>query len=428
MRAFLSLILLIGAGCGRAADPADDTSVAPTVAPPAPVRAAADAPAAVRVPVDGLPTFGSPSALVTIVGFVDYECPYSRKANATLTRLREELGDDLRVVIAPRPLPMHTQANPTARAFLAAAEQGKAEAMHARLFEQPTALDETGLVAVARELGLDVAAFDAARRGASVASSLARSESLADSLGASGTPTFYVNGRSILGAQPYATFRTLVDEELAAARAKIARGVSRERVYAAIMESAPEAKPAPPEVNVDDEIHAVDVDDAPIRGRARAPVTIELFGDFECPYCVKLEGTLRTLMATHPNRIRIAFRHLPLRVHDHARLAAKAAIAADLQGKFWEYHDVLVQHRDALDRNALERYAAQVGLDPVRFAADLDDPKTEARLAADEMRAAKVHAQGTPTAFVNGRRVTGAQPLALWDAMVERALLDIVRR
>ena len=97
------------------------------------------------MPIDGLPAFGSPRALVTIVAFTDYECPYCAKADKTIATLRSELGDDVRVVLATRPLAMHEHAAPAARALLAAAEQGKAEAMHARLFADRTALDDAGL-------------------------------------------------------------------------------------------------------------------------------------------------------------------------------------------------------------------------------------------------------------------------------------------
>ena len=430
-------IAVVVGSCGRSNDSVDDAvsppptaATAAPAAPPSPASipsptgapaSASEAPTAVRVPIDGLVAFGSAGALVTIVAFTDYECPYSRKAERTLATLREELGDDVRVIIASRPLAIHEHAPAAARAFLAAAEQGRAEAMHTRLFADPSALDDAGLAASARAVGLDVTTFEAARSGKTTAAALARSETLADALGATGTPTFYVNGRRLLGARPYATFRTLVDEELAAAKAMMARGIARENVYAAIMANAPDVK-APPEPKPDTEVHPIDVAGAPLRGPANAPVTIELFSDFECPYCVKLEGTLRTLEEAYPGQIRIAFRHNPLPMHDHARVAAKASMAAERQGKFWPYHDLLLQHRDALDRASLERYATDAGLDLRRFSVDLDDPALEARLAAEERHASRLHVEGTPTAFVNGRRITGAQPLVTWRSMVDRAL------
>jgi protein-disulfide isomerase len=166
----------------------------------------------------------------------------------------------------------------------------------------------------------------------------------------------------------------------------------------------------------------VPVEGAPVRGPRHAPITVAIFSDFECPYCVKLEATLIELEKAYPGKVRVAFRHTPLPMHEHARLAAKASIAAEAQGRFWEYHDALVAHRDALDRASLGRYAQEVGLDVARFDRDMVDPKTEARVVADEALAAKLHVEGTPTAFVNGRRLVGAQQLATYRAAVDRAL------
>jgi protein-disulfide isomerase len=434
--AFTVALTLGTTQCSRAPD-ADDG--APHMLGPAPPRAAAsplsspagataparvpsDVPSAVRVPIDGLPAVGSPRALVTIVAFSDYECPYCAKADKTIATLRSELGDDVRVVLATRPLAMHERAAPAARALLAAAEQGKAEAMHARLFADRTALDDVGLTESARAIGLDLRAFESARTGPSTADALARVEALATSLDVNGTPTFFVNGRRMVGARTYDIFRAVVDEERARAQELVLSGIAREHVYASLMEAAPVAAPPVRAPEIDDAAVDVALDGAPARGPNHAAVTIALFSDFECPYCVKAEATLRALEATYPRQVRIAFRHRPLPMHEHARLAAKASLAAEAQGRFWEYHDVLVAHRDALDRASLEGYARTVGLDLPRFGRDIDDPRFEARVTADENQAAKLHVEGTPTAFVNGRRIVGAQPIAVYRAAVERAL------
>jgi protein-disulfide isomerase len=179
--AFTVALTLATTQCSRAPD-ADDLAAPRPVAsvPPSPPQAAAtavtataaaaarvpsDVPSAVRVPIDGLPVLGSTRALVTVVAFTDYECPYCAKADKTIATLREALGDDVRVVLAMRPLAMHERAAPAARALLAAAEQGKAEAMHARLFAERGALDDAGLTASARATGLDLRSFEGARNG-----------------------------------------------------------------------------------------------------------------------------------------------------------------------------------------------------------------------------------------------------------------------
>jgi protein-disulfide isomerase len=171
-------------------------------------------------------------------------------------------------------------------------------------------------------------------------------------------------------------------------------------------------------------IEEVRVGDAPVRGDARAPVTIVAFSDFECPFCAKAEATLRALEDEYRGKVRIVFRSQPLPFHEHAKLAARAALAAGEQGKFWEYHDALFAHQRDLDRAALERYATDLGLDLARFRAALDADRTGALVDADVAEATRLGVAGTPTFFVNGRRIIGAQPLAKFEAAVEEALAD----
>jgi protein-disulfide isomerase len=381
--------------------------------------------AAVKVPVDGLPAFGSPKALVTVVAFTDYQCPYCYKADDRIAQLRQEYGPEkVRFVVGSHPLPMHDRASPAARAFLAAVEQGKGEAMHLRLFARQEELDEAGLQAAARDVGLDLAQFDRARTGASTEAALKKAEEIGNALGVEGTPTFFVNGRRLVGARPIEAFRSLIDEEMTKAQAIVDRGTPPDRLYAAIMKDAPDAPPVKAKDGdpLDSTIFDVPVLDSPLRGGGvSTPVTIVLFSDFECPFCVKAEKTLREIESNNKGKVRVAFKHRPLPMHSHARLAAKASLAAERQGKFWEYHDLLLQHRDALERTDLDKYALEVGLNPTRFARDIDDPALEARIAADEKEAERLDVKGTPTAFVNGRRITGAQPMGTWQTAVDRA-------
>jgi protein-disulfide isomerase len=408
--AFLLPLLLSFAHCAKSDDPGNPGEAKPAAVKRAPDEVAAPA---VRVPVDGFPAFGSARALVTIVAFTDYQCPYCAKADERFAELRAEYGDRVRMVVVTRPLPFHENAADAARAFLAANELGKGEAMHTRLFAKQDALDDAGLREAARSIGLDVAAFDRVRKSPSVEALLERAEKLWTALGVDGTPTFFINGRRLVGARPIETFRATIDEELTSAGKLVAEGIAPERLYATQLDRQPEhvlkSKSEPEKVLLD-----IDVEGGPTRGPARAATTIVFFSDFECPYCVRAEKTLREVEAANPGNVKIVFRHKPLPFHAHARMAAKASIAAERQGRFWEYHDVLVEHRDALERADLERYATEIGLDRARFSRDLDDPALDARLEADEARAAAAGVTGTPTSFVNGRRVLGAQPTATW--------------
>ena len=426
--AFLGVLALtaFGTQCANTVADAPVPSPAPSAVASGRPRAAnlEDVSPAVKVPIDGLPVFGDARALVTVVMFTDYECPYCARAEGTIEQLRSEYGSKLRVVVASRPLPFHEHALPAAYAFHAAVAQGRGQEMHARLFAEPRnwiAAGDEGLRAVASDVGLDLTAFDRARTAAPDPA-FSRSEALATALQVRGTPSFFVNGRRIVGAQPIATFRTVIEEELERAEGLVAQGVRPEEVYARVLASAPAYVPEPPELEIAKEVVTVDAAGAPARGEEGAPVTVVVFSDFECPYCARAAATLRAFQAANAQTVRVVYRHRPLPMHPHARLAAKAAIAADRQGKFWPYHDALFAHPKALERADLASYAAEVGLDTSRFLRDLDSPEVEAALAADEAQAASLSVRGTPTSFVDGHRVGGAQPPDIWVAAARLSL------
>jgi protein-disulfide isomerase len=155
---------------------------------------------------------------------------------------------------------------------------------------------------------------------------------------------------------------------------------------------------------------AVDVDAEVdhIRGPRNAPVTLVEYGDFECPYCGRAEPVIRELLADHGD-IRYVWRHLPLTdVHPRAWLAAEASAAAAEQGRFWEMHDVLLEHQDALRPSDLVRHAEALGLDVDRFSEDLRRHRMAPRVARDVDSADLSGVSGTPTFFINGRRHRGA--------------------
>jgi Na+/H+ antiporter NhaA len=158
-----------------------------------------------------------------------------------------------------------------------------------------------------------------------------------------------------------------------------------------------------------------------IRGPEGAPVTLVEYGDFECPYCGQAEEVIRELLRDSGD-VRYVWRHLPLTdVHLHAQLAAEAAEAAADQGAFWEMHDLLFQHQDALRRSDLERYARELGLDVDRFDDALRTHENAARVADDVDSADLSGVSGTPSFFVNGRRHYGAYDIASLTASVKAA-------
>ena len=169
---------------------------------------------------------------------------------------------------------------------------------------------------------------------------------------------------------------------------------------------------------------AVPVD--PERDHIRGPkkdalVTLVEYGDFECPYCGQAEPAVRGLIREF-GELRFVFRHLPLtEVHPHAQLAAEAAEAAAVQGAFWEMHDMLMDHQGALTTRDLVGYAAGIGLDSDKFAADLRKHAGAYRVAEDVDSADLATVAGTPTFFINGNRYYGAFDLAALKEAVHTA-------
>jgi Na+/H+ antiporter NhaA len=158
-----------------------------------------------------------------------------------------------------------------------------------------------------------------------------------------------------------------------------------------------------------------------IRGPHDAAVTVVEYGDFECPYCGLAEPSVLALTAESDLGIRFVWRHLPLtEVHPRAQQAAEAAEAAAAQGRFWEMHDLLLQNQERLERSDLVGYAARLGLDVDRFAAELHEGVHRARVARDVESADSGGVSGTPTFFINGRRHYGAYDVAT----LREAVLD----
>jgi protein-disulfide isomerase len=162
--------------------------------------------------------------------------------------------------------------------------------------------------------------------------------------------------------------------------------------------------------------------DAPSQGPADAKVTVEVWSDFECPFCAKGGATLEQLRAKYGDRIRIVFRHAPLPFHEHARLAAAASMAAAEQGRFWEYHDALFQQQNELDRASLEKLAKKLKLDVERFRKALDTGAYDNYVEADWVEAKSRGVAGTPTFFINDTALVGAQPLEEFVKAIDAGL------
>lgn len=176
-------------------------------------------------------------------------------------------------------------------------------------------------------------------------------------------------------------------------------------------------KPLPPELAA-----MIAEGDAPSFGPPDAKVKVVEFSDFECPYCARAADAVNEIKKKYEDQVHFVFRQFPLSFHQRAHLTAQASLAAHAQGKFWEFHDLAFANQKALDRDSLEKYAEQAGLDMVKFKAALDNNIHANTVDAELEMGKKVFVDGTPTMFVNGERVPNpTDPTSIAQA-IDKAL------
>lgn len=393
----------------EAAKPADDTTIW-------------------KVPVSADdPQKGPADALVTVVVFSEFQCPFCKRVTGTVSAISNKYGNDVRVVWKDNPLGFHPRAMPAAVLAHMAFKQKGADAFwkaHDLLFESQPKLEDNDLARIASEVGLSWPAVKAAIDAGTYKDDISADQELANDLNARGTPHFFVNGMRVKGAQPLDKFTTVIDAELAKAKALVAKGTRRSKVYEEIMKNG-KAPPPPDKKDVGPPPAT-----APSVGPATAKVVIQEFSDFQCPYCKRVIPTVEQIKKKYPNNVRVVWRNLPLPFHKNAQLAAEAALEAKAQkgdAGFWQFHDKLWEaqgEQGGQERAGLEKIAQGLGLDMAKFKAALDSGKHKAAIEADKAAANKAGIRGTPGFSINGYFISGAQPLAAFDKLIARALKE----
>jgi protein-disulfide isomerase len=329
-------------------------------------------------------------------------------------------------------------------ASLAAGVQGKFWEMHDTLFENQTKLTRADLLGYAKSLGLDLAAFERALDNHTYRPIVERDLAEAAGLGVTTTPTFFVNGRRLVGPQGYASLGAVIESLLA--------GIPPDkRVQAEIVAAGPAQQ--------------IDIARAPTRGPATAPVSLVEFSDFECPFCAVTAPVVRQLLLAYPSQLRFAFKHYPLPMHKESPLAHEAAAAAADQGKFWEMHDLLFAETAGTDvqgagadrqsagtggqragtdttvhaaqtarlgtvvsvpftREDLISKAAQLHLDVPRFTKDLDTHRFKPQVDQDRQEGNRLGVDGTPYFFINGHAISGGASLSDFKHLIDAALKE----
>ncbi len=166
------------------------------------------------------------------------------------------------------------------------------------------------------------------------------------------------------------------------------------------------------------------IENSPIFGDVNAPVKIVEFTDFECHFCGQVQPALRQVLQIHPKEVSLVFKSFPLAMHRHAHTAHLAAMCANEQGKFWEYRNTLFQNQRALKRVDLVAYATQLDLNLEAFTQCLDEEKYASKIEADFNEGVRAGVMGTPTFFINGKPISGAQPFAAFEQIIQQALAE----
>jgi protein-disulfide isomerase len=200
------------------------------------------------------------------------------------------------------------------------------------------------------------------------------------------------------------------------------------RAVAAIQEFKPAvpakaaAAPSRPGRPDPDKVYQVAIGESPTKGPKNAKVQIVEFSDFQCPFCSRVTPTLDQVTKEYGDQVSISFKHMPLAFHSKAPEAHAAAQAAHLQGNFWEMHDLIFADQRALSRDKYIEYATQLNLDVEKFEKDMDSKAVKDQIEADKKQAAKLGVTGTPSLYINGRFLSGAQPFSSFKRLIDEQL------
>ena len=386
-----------------------------------------------KVPVGTSPAKGPETALVTIVEWSDFQCPFCSRVVPTLDQISKDYGDKVRIVWKDNPLPMHPRAEPAAELTREArAQKGEAGfwAAYDLLWKNQQKLSDDDLLGYAKELGLNVDKVKAAILDKKYLAEITADQDLADELQASGTPHFFINGRRLVGAQPLEKFKTVIDEEMKKAQDLLAKGVAPKDLYNEIIKDG--KTPPPPEKKTVDVAPA----DSAWKGSDKAKVVMQIFSDFECPFCKRAEDTVAQVEKAYGDKVKIVWRHKPLPFHKSAMPAALAAEEAKKQKGnegFWKMHTALFKGAgtpEAFARTTLEKYAEEQGLDLGKFKAALDSEAHKKFIESESAVADKAGISGTPAFHIasagktEGYFISGAQPFPKFKKLIDLTIKE----
>jgi protein-disulfide isomerase len=390
-----------------------------------------------KVPVGNSATLGSPNALVTIIEFSDFQCPFCGRVEPTLKSIRDKYGDKVRLVWKNEPLPFHPAAEPAAEAALEVrAEKGDKGFwdVHDKFFADQKILmngsapNIDAIVKTASETGASSEKIKKAISDHLHKKDIDADQDLGEDLQANGTPHFFVNGRRLVGAQPEEKFEKIIDEEIKKAQDLIAKGTKPGEVYDVLVKDGKGA-PEPEKKNVPKSLPSND----PARGNTSAKVTIHEWSDFQCPFCGRVEPTVEQVIKDYGDRIKFVWHDMPLPMHADAPLAAQAGREAYAQkgpSAFWALHDKMFANQQKLKRDDLDGYAKELNLNMDKWKAALDGSTHTSEIDADKKAGNDDAINGTPAFLIvpasasSGYFINGAQSYGKFRKLIERALAE----
>ena len=370
---------------------------------------------------------GPEDAPVTIINFSDFQCPFSKRSVDYMESALKRYNGKIRYVFKHFPLSFHKMAKPASHAAVAARNQGKFWEYYAKLYSDVKNVTEENLVAYAKELKLDMDRFNADRTSAETAAKVQEDITQGALFGVRGTPTLFINGERIVGANNSKMEEAIV-RHIAAGEQLKANGVKNP--YVEITKDG-KTKFIPPKREapaVSQDVYKVEIPaHAPIWGAEDALVTIVLFDDFECPFCARLYATYEQLKKDYDGKIRIAFVNLPLSFHKKAKDAAYLGAAAHKSGKFWETYDFLFTRQKEWGHSEnfkewLESHKAELPAEWETLKKEMESRTIENIVAEDIRTAASLGLRGTPASFVNGRFISGAHPIDSFKKVIDEEL------
>lgn len=370
---------------------------------------------------------GPEDAPVTIINFSDFQCPFSKRSVDYMESALKRYNGKIRYVFKHFPLSFHKMAKPASFAAVAAQNQGKFWEYYAKLYSDVKNVTEENLVAYAKELKLDMDRFNADRTSAETAAKVQEDITQGSVFGVRGTPTLFINGEMIVGANN-SKMEAAIVRHIAAGEQLKAKGIKDP--YAEIVKDGktkfiPPKREAPP---VSQDVYKVEIPaNAPVWGAEDALVTIVLFDDFECPFCSRLYATYEQLKKDYEGKIRIAFVNLPLGFHKKAKDAAYLGVAANKAGKFWEMYSFLFTRQKEWShvpdfKEWLESHKAELPADWETLKKEMESKNTENLVAEDIRTAMSLGLRGTPASFVNGRFISGALPIDAFKKIIDEEL------